>query len=503
MNNNIIGYALDKEQIEVVKSNDSHILVIAGAGAGKSLTIIGKIRYLIEVLHYKEWEILCISFTNEATNSLKSKLKVNYNYDINVLTFHKLALKIINSHKRVEVIQENYLKDLIEDFINYTIYDNHFLIKCVLKYYNIRYSNNNYLKRYKRLITTININKIKKTIYTFISLFKSNNNDINDLKTYIKKSFKTKDYYFLLIAYAVYLMYQQELHDMDMIDFDDMINKSIKLVKKSDLQYKYIIVDEYQDTSKSKVELLKELIKYTNAKLMAVGDDWQSIYRFTGCSLNMFLNFTDYFKNSTIMHLNHTYRNSQELIDVAGRFIMKNNKQIKKELIAIKHIFKPIKLCYYKNERDDFSKLIFNLYDKGSLLILGRNNFDIYRVLNQNIFKINNDNISFWDKRKTNIRFLTIHKSKGLESDNVIIINLKNDLYGLPCKLEDEKVLKYVKEIDDNIPFEEERRLFYVALTRSKNNVYLFVPKIFSSLFIKELKKNNKKHIEKINLQNK
>ena len=97
---NINGYPLDKKQRKVVTSNQKYILVSAGAGSGKTLTIIGKIRYLIEIQKLKESEILCISFTNEATNNLKNKLKENYNYNISCYTFHKLGLEILKQEEK-------------------------------------------------------------------------------------------------------------------------------------------------------------------------------------------------------------------------------------------------------------------------------------------------------------------------------------------------------------------------------------------------------------------
>lgn len=482
------GYKLDKDQIEVIKNNNSNLLVIAGAGAGKTLTIIAKIKYLIEINHMDPKEILCISFTNEATNSLRKKL--NNNYDIDIKTFHKLALDIIKSNNsHFNIVPSNYLKDIIDYFFNYSIYKYDTLIKIVLKYFNIHFTKKNFIKKYQKVLFDNNLNKLKKTIFIFINLFKGNNNKKNLFKEFLNNSVK-KETYFLLITYTIYLIYEEELNNLKMLDFNDMINRAINLVKNSSLKYKYIIVDEYQDTSKSRYRLLKEIVYYTHSKLMVVGDDFQSIYRFSGCSLEIFLNFNKYFKNSKILYLKHTYRNSQELINVAGNFIMQNPKQIKKDLHAFKHLNKPLLLYYYKNIKKDFTDLLYTIASKGSVLILGRNNFDIYKVLDLNTFKMNKDGyLIFKDNMNLNIRFLTIHKAKGLESNNVIIINLEDNLYGFPNKVVDESVLRFVNKTQNYILYEEERRLFYVALTRSKNYVYLYVNKRNESIFIKELKR--------------
>ena len=121
-------------------------------------------------------------------------------------------------------------------------------------------------------------------------------------------------------------------------------------------------------------------------------------------------------------------------------------------------------------------------------MVLGRNNRDIERYIDKN-FTRENDKYTY---KNITFRYLTIHKSKGLESDIVIIINLEDSLLGLPTKIKDEEILKYVNNTKDYYPYEEERRLFYVALTRTKSYCYLIVPYYNESIFIKELLQNKK-----------
>jgi len=262
-----------------------------------------------------------------------------------------------------------------------------------------------------------------------------------------------------------------------------------KYIKENGIkQYKYIIVDEYQDTSYIRYFLLKEIINKTDAKIICVGDDYQSIYRFNGCNLNMFLNFKKYFGYTKVLKINNTYRNSQELINVAGKFIMKNKRQLYKKLRSSKSIDKPIKIMY----GDNLKKLLDKVIEKHKkILILGRNNFDIDKY-----FRIDKDNNIQYNK--VNIKYLTIHASKGLEEECVVIINLKDDILGMPNKIKDDKILKYVNNNIDIYPYEEERRLFYVALTRTKSDVYLLVDKKNPSIFVKELIRDNSKYIEYI-----
>ena len=148
------------------------------------------------------------------------------------------------------------------------------------------------------------------------------------------------------IALNVFLIYQNELKSCGLIDFDDMIIQARDTILNGGFikQYKYIIIDEFQDTSYIRYLLIKSIIDKTDANIMAVGDDFQSIYKFTGCDIDLFVNFDKYFQDSKILKIQNTYRNSQELIQTAGLFVMKNDFQIKKNLTSSKKNFKPINI---------------------------------------------------------------------------------------------------------------------------------------------------------------
>ena len=484
---NINGYPLDEHQCRVVLSEEEAILVVAGAGSGKSLTIIGKIAYLVKECGIKPEDILCISFTNDATINLKNNIKKNYDFNIDIYTFHKLSLEILKQNKiEYQIAPENYLNEIIDNFFETIIPSNKKMKNALNKVLGKKYCN-------------MELNNLKRLIATFISLFKSNNyplsyylNIINKLKYTINIKEYYKNKYLILLIFNIYLLYENELSKENALDFNDMINKSISVLKNNGLkkQWKYIIIDEYQDTSFTKFQLINEIKKITNAKLLAVGDDFQSIYRFTGCDLNIFLKFTSYFSNAKIFQIVNTYRNPQELIDIAGKFIMKNKLQQKKILYSSKHLKNPIVLYYKDNKIKALKEIltILNNQNKEDILVLGRNNNDINNYID-NLFQ-KKDN--FFTYNEIRFRYLTIHKSKGLESENVILINMEDNLLGMPTKIKDEKILKYVNNTKDYFPYEEERRLFYVALTRTKNRVYIICPYKKESIFIKELRKNKK-----------
>lgn len=442
---NINGYELDNYQMDAIMDNSKSVLVVAGAGSGKSLTILGKVKYLIEEKNYKENEILCISFTNESTKSLYNKL-LSMGYNIDTKTFHKLSLDILNNDI-VNIINDNYLDYIIDEYFN-----------SFIKY------NKKYFTSYKKLSTLYDLSKIKSIVSTFIHLAKSNGYTLNNIYKFYKYSlFSNRK--ILKYILDIYLIYRRELESTKSYDFDDLISEATKKVKYKNIPYKYIIIDEFQDTSLLRYNLIKEIVNKNNASIFVVGDDYQSIYRFSGCNLNIFTNFNKYFDNTSIHYLKYTYRNSQELINVSANFIMKNKHQLRKSIESNKHINKPIKIVFNKNVTE-----VIKLINSKDILIIGRNNKDI-------------SNIDFLNK-------LTIHKSKGLEADQVILVNSDN----IPSRVKNEELLRHVTN-GDYILHEEERRLFYVALTRTKNNIYIMVNKKMSP-FVKELIHDYSNYIE-------
>lgn len=439
MNNNI---KLDKYQLKAVTTKRKKVLVLAGAGSGKTLVIESRIRYLVNNLNAHPKDILCISFTNDATKKLKNDL---HDIDVEVMTFHKLGLKIINNKK--EILTEDILKDIVMDtFSNYTL----------LSLFDIPKSE------------MINL------IVSFINMFKSNGYKLDNFNKFIRKA-DYKEKLLLKEIMKCFICYESYLKKENLIDFNDMINIAYNKLEKAGIRYKYIIIDEYQDTSFTKFKLIKKLIKLSNASFFAVGDDFQSIYRFTGTYLKVITNFKRYFPFASIIKLKNTYRNPDKLIKIAGKFVMKNPYQIRKRLRSNIKDNNVIQIVYYEDLESKI-KTIINEDKIDNLFVLSRNN----RTLN----KISIDGI--------NCRKLTVHKSKGLEMDYVFVLDLNNNGNGFPNKYKDHKILKYVNNYKEYYPYEEERRLFYVALTRCKKRVYLFVPKDNESVFIKELIKMNK-----------
>ena len=499
MNFKLLNYELDKEQTKVVKDDSRYLLVLAGAGSGKTLTIVGKIKYLIESKHIKEDEIICITFTNMAVDSLKEKIRKEINKEIKCYTFHKLAMEIINnSSEKYAIASDELLTMIVENFFNIEIFNSNYLLKTVLKYFNNFFSTKP-VENYKKLLVNKRneVEILKKELITFIRLFKCGNYQIEDFKDFFRKIKSyllpityLKEKYFLLLALNIYILYEKEKQAERELDFDDLLFVASKRVKSYSKKISYIIIDEYQDTSYVRFLLVKELVEKKNCSLMVVGDDFQSIYRFSGCDISLFYNFSTYFPNTVTHKITTTYRNSQELITVSGRFILKNKYQLKKKLTSSKYLKYPLRVIYYKNKKETILKILDNITSK-KIFVLGRNNSDIYSILSEEL-ELKGNKVIYKKKSYLDITFLTIHKSKGLEADDVIIINFLDDILGFPNKIKEERIMRLVSKKEEDYPYAEERRLFYVGITRTKNTTYLMVPLNKYSIFIKELERDYK-----------
>jgi len=357
------------------------------------------------------------------------------------------------------------------------------------------------------------ITRLVKLVCTFIQNFKTNGMTIEDFYRFQSNSKNERTKLFLTICEQCYHEYTKRLKERHAIDFEDMINDSARILREEELKgtkldFRYIIVDEYQDISRQRFNLTKELSKMCNAKIIAVGDDWQSIYAYAGSDITLFTKFKETFGYGLELSITRTYRNAQEIIDIAGGFVQKNINQIQKALISPKHIKDPIIIQTYTEEVDNskyegkggkyflIGETVESIMDeiiaqnpKSTILLLGRYNFDAYNLGKSADFIYDEKTGNVWSKKYNAyfFDFMTVHRAKGLGYDNVIIFNNIDHPYGFPSKIEDDPVLHYVVKTDHDIEYAEERRLFYVALTRTKNRVYLVTPQQRPSEFVLEL----------------
>ncbi len=368
------------------------------------------------------------------------------------------------------------------------------------------------------------IRKLVNLICRFITNFKTNGFTADEFSRMYHSTQNVRTRLFLDICNDCYLEYEHYLKENNAVDFEDMINESAKVLceakeKNRNFGFKYIIVDEYQDISRQRFDLVTALSEVTDAKIIAVGDDWQSIYAFSGSDITLFTKFEEKMGYAKLLKIVKTYRNSQEVIDIAGNFIQKNDAQITKELKSPKNIEDPVIIYTYdgspkKLNADNKSGANYAIAhavevaleqiiefnkkegkpDDSSILLLGRFGFDGDKLEKSGLFEYieRGSKLKSVKYPKLNITFMTAHASKGLGYDNVIVVNGRNETYGFPSKIEDDPVLAFVIKGDRSIDYAEERRLFYVAMTRTKNRVYFIAPEQNPSEFLLEIKRDYK-----------
>ena len=330
-----------------------------------------------------------------------------------------------------------------------------------------------------------------RLVVTFVTLIKSSCKSIQEVLKQTKKEDDERSTFIIKkIFQPVYERYIEELKSSNQIDFTDAILQATKICHASHpVRYEYIIVDEFQDISVDRYNFLKVLREGNPpAKLYCVGDDWQSIYRFSGSDMSLFNQFSDYFGSTEINKIETTYRFGEPLVSLSSQFIQRNKAQLKKDI----HPFNPqakteLQFCAYERREycNTIGQLVASIPTDKSIFLLGRYSFDDYYL--SFLYKSDKEGnrfLYFIGNRK--IEFLTVHKSKGLEADYVIILQCNKDTYGFPSMVSDDPVLNYVLTESDQYPYGEERRLFYVAITRAKIKTYILYDRRFPSVFVDE-----------------
>ena len=301
---------LNDKQYEAVVNTEGPCLVIAGAGSGKTKVLTHKIAYLIEEKEVKPWNILAITFTNKAANEMKERVENlvgSSAQDIWMGTFHSICVRILR--KFIDRIGFDH------SFVIFDTSDQRTLIKECLKDLNIDD------KMFTDRIVQFEISNAK--------------NDMKEPEQF--EAISKGDYRKEKIA-KVYNLYQRRLKENNAIDFDDIINFAIKIFRENEdvIEYysdkfKYILVDEYQDTNKSQFTLIKMLAK-KHGNITVVGDNDQGIYSFRGADISNILNFEKDFKGTKIIKLEQNYRCTQNILNAANSVIKNNEVKYKKKL---------------------------------------------------------------------------------------------------------------------------------------------------------------------------
>ncbi|WP_316838958.1 UvrD-helicase domain-containing protein [Pedobacter gandavensis] len=328
-------------------------------------------------------------------------------------------------------------------------------------------------------------------IYTFMNLMKSNNSSVNKL-TAEKTDQRLK--VFLEVLGPLHQAYEQELSSTASIDYNDMVNNAANFIQNGDYQkkYKYILVDEFQDMSVGRYGLIKAL-KNANpaAKLYAVGDDWQSIFRFTGSDISMITSFAEHFGVTAYNSVLQTYRFNDQILEVSSGFIQSNPNQLQKQLTSpYKATLPPFQLLPVPSARSH-EELKLRKWDilVESLTMISRTHAKAEVFLIGRYHHNKPPGILQLQKNFTEVKisYYTAHACKGLTCDVAIILDLDAGVFGFPSEVADDPILNHLLQEGDDFENAEERRLFYVAITRARHQVYFMYNPKNQSKFLEEL----------------
>ena len=347
--------SLNKTQKEAVEAIDGPVLVFAGAGSGKTRVLTHKLFHLVNEGLYKPAEILSVTFTNKAAKEMKErvmKLLKTSELDLSMGTFHSICARIL----REDIDTLGFSRN----FAIYDVKDQLDLIKVLFEKFEIS----------KTLITP---NQLRNQI----SLFKNKMIDpsIVDRKsrTILEKT-----------VAKIYLEYQKNLKLNDALDFDDLLTfpleifkKKPAILKKYQKRWKYILVDEYQDTNRAQFQFLTNLAK-AHENICVVGDDDQSIYGWRGADVSNILDFEKTFSSCRVFTLEKNYRSTQEILNAATAVVMNNDKRAHKNLVAANGSGETLGLLETIDEQEEASAIVSSIEKE---IKLNKRTFNKFSVL--------------------------------------------------------------------------------------------------------------------------
>ncbi len=436
---------LNKQQIEASKPDRGVSLVIAGAGTGKTTTMIEKIKNVLLHSDLAPENLLILTFSRKAAEEIKKRLKAGSDADITPVfsgTFHSFSLQLLRKYSSI------YIKHFRFPAFPGIITD----------------------KDKKEIIRNIILSR--KELYLGIPCDTVYNlaENLHRLKPELLKKLEHSGLYNLI--QEIPEKYKDYKSSKAIIDFDDMIAHASLLLREVPevgdsvrSRYRHIFVDEFQDTSEDNFEFLSLLLCREKPNLFMVGDDYQSIYGFRNARVEYIINIRKYFPEAEIHKLTLNYRSGKKIIKISNSFINLNRFRTSKKIVPCRDIKGAVKF-HPADKRGKESgllkKIIFSLPEGSDIAVIYRNNYQ-GEVLKKELGSING----------RAIEFLTMHGSKGLEFDIVLIPGISDRI--IPDRTSD---------------IEEERTLFYVAMTRARRELHLIYHKNSGSRlprFIKEL----------------
>jgi DNA helicase IV len=338
------------------------------------------------------------------------------------------------------------------------------------------------------------VDAFTQTLGTFLRHFKSSGATIEQCRVRGESSEDTpRSLAFIEIFDPLFEAYQRRLGKR--IDFEDMILRAAEHVESGRYQspYRHLLVDEFQDISAGRARLLRAMkAQHSDARILVVGDDWQSIYRFTGSDIHLMRDFGAEFGGTfagaqgvhSTVDLGRTFRSVDKIALPARRFVLQNPSQIEKTVVTVSSAVAPaIKVAYYSHAQDGVAlktaleEISYDTTGSTSVLLLGR----YHHIEPKNLHELTSSHPTL------SIRFMTVHASKGLEADHVVILRASAERMGFPSEIVDDPILGLVLPEPEQFDHAEERRLFYVALTRARKSVTVLADREKPSSFAREL----------------
>ncbi len=479
---------MNQAQREAVILADNHHLILAGAGSGKTSLLITRIRYLIDSKQCTPGGILLIVFDDAAQKKMRERLDSLELFDVCVATFYQIAKKMIEDIKGETINVFLFTKNDENKKAWMTFFlSTYFTIELNQKRWKKHLTNWNIggISNDLPLIEQINHESVQDWLWRLIALLNQEQKTYPELKSQVRGDPQAESE--LNLIWPIFSLYKLTLKKQKAYDLEGVIRKAAHLLedKKNHLSltFSHFLVDEYQDISSSQLAFLQAFCNtplQKKASLFAVGDDWQAIYPRVGSDVRLSADFLSRFSDGIIGHLDTSFRFNSSIGEVANRFIQVNPKQLTKSLQSYHQTDKK---SVYLIDSSDIEKnlnrlaLQANLSKGISVLFIGR--------------KTSNKPAEFegWVRQypKLTLSFLTVNACKGREADYVFILDVIKGQFPVD---ELKQGLEYMLKMKDEMDYAQERRLFYIALTRAKHMCLVCTKVKAMSPFIYELYEN-------------
>ncbi|MFI0489242.1 MAG: DNA helicase IV [Yersinia sp. (in: enterobacteria)] len=477
---------LNESQRRAVVNGEDSVLVLAGAGSGKTSVLVARAGWLLQRNEALPEQILLLAFGRQAANEMNSRIKQRLAVEaIQAKTFHALALQIIQQGSRKTPVISKLESDS-QARRSWLI--KHWQQQCSEKKAQAKGWREWLTNELKWEIAEGNFwadsrlaARLAGRLERWLGLMRMHGGSqaemIEQANDEVRDLFQKR----IRLMAPLLKMWKGALKEEGAVDFSGLIHQAVNLLEKGRFvsPWKHILVDEFQDISPQRAMLLAALRKQNKQTcLFAVGDDWQAIYRFSGAELSLTTAFSQHFGGGTECTLDTTYRFNDRIGDIANRFIQQNPYQLKKQLNSLSNgNKKSVIILPYEQLEVLLDKLSGFVKDDQRTLILAR-----YHHLRPEILQ---KAATRWPK--LTIDFMTIHTSKGQQADYVIIVGLHEGNDGFPAVARESILEDVLLPAPEAFPDAEERRLLYVAITRAKHQVWLLQDTARPSCFVKQL----------------